>query len=265
MPYLINTSLIIPGGPRFLNQEKMKKQHRWEWGVHLEGGHSALNSGKLNRLFASADAVSSPGSTFTGNAAYRPPSPLKAGYGISSGVFVRRILSGRFNFSAGMNYKQFTTSHVVGEKFDSSFLSAPGSGIAQQPVSTFYRRGESGKFINRYHFIEIPFFLETKLLKRSKLPVTWNAGLSVSRLIKGTQLDYDYSKGVYSEDDVHLNKTQFSALTGLSMRFFDQYRFPLEIGPQVQYGLNDFMHKEKNGSKHLVFVSLQANFILGRK
>jgi hypothetical protein len=266
IPSSINTSLIIPGEPRFTKQEEKKQVNRWEWGLHMQAGRFGLNSGKLTSFFASADALSSNNNfSGAGNTAYRPPSPVKAAMGFSTGIIARRIISDRFTLSAGLNYSQFTTSHVVGEKFDTSFWSGLNPSFVPQSESTYYRLGDSRKYLNRYHFIELPVLLETKLFRRSKLPVSWNAGFAVSRLITGTQLSYDYSTGLYSEDDAHVNKTQFSVITGLSTRFFDRRRFPLEVGPQVQYGLSNFLHYDTDGSKHLVFFSLQANFILGRK
>jgi hypothetical protein len=258
------------------------KRGRWQWGVQTEAGFTGVtqngllgglfsflnNSSEVNKV---ADVANAPFQNTVGNGAavYAPqfprpingPSEITMGPSISIGGFVQRTLSRRFTLSVGVQYAYLSTRTIVGSKVNTS-RAVNQANYSARLVDSYYDANNTEDYTNRYHFIEIPVLLHTKLNKSMRSPITWDLGLSVARMVGTTALHYDGLGGVYYKDNSLFNKTQWVAATGFNIGLFQQSKHPLAIGPSVRYNMTNMLKKEYNVSQHLWSVGLKATVLL---
>jgi hypothetical protein len=260
------------------------KRGRWQWGVQAEAGFSGVTrNGLLGGLFnflnsttevnKVADVAAAPSQNFQGatNGAitYAPqfprpingPSEITMGPSLSVGAFVQRTFSKRFSLSAGVQYAYLSTRTAVGSKVNNS-RAVNQANYSARLVSSYYDANNTEDYTNRYHFIELPVTLHTKLNKSMRVPITWDLGLSFAKMVGTTALHYDGYGGVYYKDNSLFNKTQWVASTGFNIGLFQQSKHPLAIGPSLRYNMTNMLKKEYNINQHLWSVGLKATVLL---
>ncbi len=243
-----------------------KKSSHWKIGFNIAPGISSVKRG----LFSTAlnvNAASSPSLPVTGGptSAYSSPSEIKSGFSFDVGVSISKSISKRLLFSTGLNYHYYSTNITIGKFVDSGtnvFSSYNNSSLTSQ-VNGYYVSG-SNKYINSYHFLELPLSLGLQLNKSQKNPLIWEAGLSVSYLINSNALNFDTIKNVYYKNRDLFNKTQLNAATSL-MVGFHIHKNEMQIGPQLQYGLSKLLNKSTGNDEHSFFAGIKFSYILNKK
>jgi hypothetical protein len=251
-------------------QKQKKKTKRWAFGMNASGGVSTLSEGKigfnntqiatvLNRqqvpAFASP-AVMPPPST--------SPSKIYPGLSFSAGLTAKYHLSKRFSLSTGINYLQMNTISKVGYKLEQSSNALANMNAITDPVMYLPPANDEVRdYDNKYHFIELPVNLHTRINKSEKLPLFINAGFVMSKLIKSNSLHYDAIEHYYYSDDNLLKKTQTAVSTGISFVVFNKTKTPLWIGPTVRYNLSKALKAEISPSnKHFMGVGLDMKWFI---
>lgn len=264
---LINTSLIsFKENPFFKVPNKLQNQRRrLEWGLSLQAGRSSLTNGTLNKIFSGAVMDFSAIAALSPNVIYREPYPTRASAGFSAGAFMKKNLSEMFSISIGITYTLYSTSTIVGKKFDSLLLPQPSFAANQLVSNQYFRIGSAGSYTNKYHYIEMPVVLQTRLTRNWKLPLYWDLGFSPSRLLTSNALHFDKNRGVYFKDNQLINKAQFNIITGLPATLSLKKKFILQAGPQLQYGFSNVPANEKDSGKHFLFLGLKATVLPGKK
>ena len=256
---------------------KKTKSSNWKWGINGSAGISNLSdesffggivSGitgaeKALVLDLAPAAYNAPPSNAGPQAVIYEPSTIEKGFSFSFGAFVQKNISKRFSVSTGLQYSFYSTHIQVGNRIDSSALVQ--NAVGSLNVSQFYRSAPvttTREYTNRFHFVELPVSVHAQLNKGKRLPIFWNAGLSLSYLVSTNALHFDSRTGVYYKDNGLFNKLQSNLSTGFSVSLWNSSRMPVNIGPQLQYGLTNFMKHEVDGSRHLFFLGLNAKVFL---
>jgi len=180
-------------------------------------------------------------------------------------VFAERRLSKRISFSAGIYYHYYSAKIRTGDFVDSSALvySAPASG-QRSVVNGYYRNGNGHGYTNNYHFVELPVTVNFQLNKSRKMPVIWEAGMSLSYLVGSNALQFDPYRNVYFENNQLINKTQLNGVTAIMVGFHLGYN-ELQLGPELRYGLTGLLKSGESYSQHLFSYGLRLSFIPGKK
>jgi hypothetical protein len=240
-------------------------KNHWKWGIEVNAGLSKIiDGGFFNLLEKSTVAdVASYSSQFpsTNPGGVATPSAIASGFGYSAGGFLEKQLSKKIDFSIGINYSRFNTEIHVGQEVDSPMVINNGSS-AQANVSGFYREAGSKEYHNHYDYIVLPAELHVKIGRNVKVPLYWNAGLSISRFISTNSLHYDGTSRIYYKDDNLFNKTQIGISSGFSVKGMEKNKFPFVIGPSIQYNVTNLLKKQVHGNNHLLFVSLDMKLLL---
>lgn len=265
---LINTSLglIINNLPDNLSLQKIKKPG-WLWGLTFQAGRSGVTDGHLNSLFESRELANISGGN-TANVGFTPggiihsrPSKLKAGPGFSLGMFAKKALTRRMTISVGLNYTLYSTTHKVGKKVDSARI-VRQSNADQKSIEEYFLLGNNESYNNKYHFFELPVLIETPLTRNPKIPLHWNLGFSLSRLITSNALHFNGSARIYYKDNNLFNRSQLNIITGLPIRFIAGKKYAFQAGPQFQYEISNLIDKQRVGAKHFFFAGLKADFLI---
>jgi hypothetical protein len=242
------------------NKETMKSP----WSIGFTGSVGASNVNQS--LFQSLNpanlsyalnypAINSSGSPVATNSS----SETHAGFSFAVGVSVKRNLSNRVSWSAGLGYHYYSTGIHTGFPVDSAFTVY--SGFTQSTsVNSYYRNGDGKDYTNQYHFIELPLNLSFQLNKSRKTPINWEAGVSFAWLVSSNALHFDPYNNVYFENDQLFNKIQWNALTAILIGF-PVHDHSLQIGPQVQYGLSSLLKNSSSSPGHLIYFGLKCSFI----
>jgi hypothetical protein len=239
-----------------------KKSKKWSYGLSAFAGISAVNEGHLlNFNNAQVEDVSQVPS-FAPQPSYKPSS-ISPGMAYSGGLFVRRELNKKFAITLGANYLQLNTRSKVGNReYGAQVVNAGSSGY--QVVSSFFRveRDRTSEYHNRYHFIEVPMELHTRLNRSARMPIQLNTGVAVSQLLKSTSLHFDGTTGVYYKDDRLLNQTQLAAKTGVSIGILNKTKRPLWIGPSAKYNISKILKKDVSARTNFMSVGVDVKMFI---
>ncbi len=185
-------------------------------------------------------------------------SEINTSFSFIAGLTVNRYLSKRISISAGLNYHYFSTHIHIGNAVDSpiTVYNNASYNLSSQPyfINSFYQNGNVHNYTNQYHFIELPVSVNFQLNKSEKLPVYWEAGLSLSYLISTNALFFDSNGNVYYQNKELFNKTQLSGATSILVGI-PIHKNQLQLGPQIQYGITGLLGT--GGSEHLFYGGLK--------
>lgn len=270
--------------PEVAQAAKVQKKagpSRWQFGVQAEGGYSGVTKdgllGFLEKNYTPVPDLASP--SFSNSMTFAPqfprpvnkPSNLTMGLSFSVGGFVKRALSNRLSLSAGLQYTYLSTRQVVGAKMNNNRTvnRAPST---SQVVTEYYDANTNANFnnpnkstqnyTNRYQFIELPVTLHTRLNRGKRVPITWDAGFSVSKLLGTNALHYDGLGGVYYQDNSLFNKTQWAVSTGFNVQLLKHTQHPLTVGPVMRYNITPMLKKDFSTGQHVWAVGLRATILL---
>jgi hypothetical protein len=252
---------------------KKVKQSSWKWGLAGSAGISNLNDGSffdgiLDGIISGEKALVadvSPNAMNNNNApsptaVINKPSSIEKGFSFSIGGFIQKNLSKRFSIATGLQYSYYSTKIQVGRRVDSTTLLQNAFGSLN--VTQYYRPPvpTTHEYTNRFHFVELPLTVNFKISNR--LPIHWNAGLSLAYLVSTNALHFDSQTGVYYKDNSLFNKMQANLSTGLSVSLWNKSKMPVHVGPQLQYGLTNLMKRDVSAAKHLFYFGLNTRIFL---
>ena len=190
-------------------------------------------------------------------------SEINTGFSFIAGLTVDRYLSKRVSISAGLNYHYYSTHIQTGYAVDSpvAVFNSYSSLAPTYLVNGFYQNGAVHNYTNQYHFIELPVLVNFRLNKNDKLPVYWEAGLSLSYLISTNALFFDPNGNLYYQNKELFNKTQLSGVTSILIGI-PVHKNELQLGPQLQYGFTGLLKSGAVSSQHLFYGGLKISYVL---
>lgn len=266
----LNSKIIAkPSLPKYTDPspkklDLKKKQSKLSYGLMGTAGISSVSEGNFFDLNINKSQVEDVATT----AAFAPqpyrPSSISSGFTYSLGAFVKRDLSKRFSLSAGLNYLQLNTQNKVGSRVNARQVVNNGNS-GYIIVTSFYslqQAQQPSEYRNRYHFLEVPVELHTRLNRSEKLPLYLNTGVAVSRLLKSNSLHFDGSTGVYYKNDKLLNQTQLATKAGFSVGLFNKTTRPVWVGPFARYNVSKILRKDVSASKSFASFGVDVKLFI---
>ncbi|HZE83483.1 MAG TPA: hypothetical protein VE035_04200, partial [Puia sp.] len=195
--------------------------------------------------------------------------PIQPDFSFWAGIFAQRPILKRISLSVGLNLHYYsaiisTGKQVINPPIASPVTSSLFYGSTGSPVTSlsypYYPSGTGSRFTNRYYFLELPLALQWQLNRSRKLPIFWEAGLSVSRLMGADALYYDGKMGVYYKNKGYNEQTELNASTAL-MVGLNSGAGRMQLGPQLQYGLTSL--NSGISGQHLWYGGIKFTLILG--
>jgi|GEM_PF-1386451 len=247
-------------------KEEKKKSSPWTFGVTGGAGLSNANQDLFKPLYSSSPvsnstANPSPTPAPTGSANY-VPSAVEAGFSFNLGGFVNRSFSKRISVSAGLGYHYYSTKMHTGTYVNSPTYFYLSYGALDR-TSAYYANGKDHAYTNQYHFLEMPLTANIQLNKSTRMPIIWEAGLSLSYLLSSDALSYDPVSNIYYNSSRYMNKLQFNGITAV-MVGLPVGKSALQLGPQLQYGFTGLLKSGYGSPGHLIFYGLKISFIPGK-
>jgi hypothetical protein len=221
---------------------KLKKP--WKWGLNFSVGVSGVPNkflGSLDKSFASADALFS--SSPPPNNLTPLPSKITSSAALVAGVLIEKNISKKISIVTGLNYKMFSTTNKVGARDNSSQRYS-----LNNAVSSYH---------NSYHFVELPVSFKIGTNSK-KLPLFWDAGISISRLISSNALQFNSTYILYDRDNSLFNKSQIGLNTGLYASLFTGKHTSIQVGPHMYYGTTKVAEQGLYINQHFTFIGLKT-------
>jgi hypothetical protein len=228
-------------------KKRAEKNNKWSWKLQGSYGSSTVKTGLIEgQTRALGNTFASP--MVVGNGISYPPAskPQNAG-SFSIGIHANKTLNSRFSLFTGLQYTYFSTNILVGETMSRN---AAFQANFTQASSRYIGTGQSRTYKNKYHFIDIPFGLDWKPLKR--IPLQMQTGITVSRLVNTDALLYDQSTGVYYLDKDAIEKSQIHLFSNLSYQIWKNKKLNLYAGPYMRYGLTGLEKGNMSKEGHLL-------------
>ena len=237
---------------------------KWKWGLHITPGISSLSDHGLSFPQNNSDRLMFSNSVGSGSGlppARQKPSDTKPGFAFQVGAFVQRQLSSRTSLSLGLQYGYYSNVLRIGNRRDSllSVLDFSGGQI-------YNAGGDTIKYTNHYHFIELPLSFQWQLNKNKVKPFIWSTGFTMGQLIASNAIMYDTAyNGVYYQNKKLLNKTQFSLSTGFSWTIANNKKVQWSLGPVANIHLNKLIDSPFDNKGYLFFVGLRTGILFNQK
>jgi len=233
---------------------------QWRSGFSVTVGTSTVNRGifsSFNRTYSPATSVTGPGQA-PGNPSESPVSP---DFSFGLGDFLYKELSRRVMVSAGINYRYYSTTILTGRAVDSSlsFANANRYGLPSG-VNSYFRTGTTNRYVNQYHFIEVPVLADIGLSPRRKVQLVWEVGASLGVFLTSNALHFDPTTRVYYKDIRQFNELQANASTSILI-CVKILKTRVQVGPQFQYGWSDLLHRNSENPGHLLYGGIKISFL----
>jgi hypothetical protein len=250
--------------------QKNLSEKKWKWGLHITPGISSLNGRSLSfgsQTTADAFNYQSPvtGGTTGAPRVIQKPSEPSPGFAFQAGGSAQRQLSSRTGFSLGLQFGYYSNQIGIGNRRNSALRFNQSANMSNNN-DVYNAGGDTVKFTNQYHFIELPINFQWQLNKNKVKPFIWSIGLTPGQLIASNALMYDTAfGGVYYENKNLLNKTQFSMSTGFSWTIANTHRAQWNIGPVTNIHLNKLFDSPFENKQYLFFVGLRTAVLFNQK
>lgn len=183
-----------------------------------------------------------------------PPLQPKPISSYSIHVMMKKPISSRTRISLEPGYRQWNLRQSTGQKMHSP----DGDYYLSHPVGT-------NIYKSKFHFLELPVSLETKLNQGSSPALFWHGGIHLSRLLSSKILQFDYENAHYIRDNSSFAPWQAGLNTGLDFLIFAQKDIPIKIGPYFYYNLSKISKEGLYEGKHLSSAGLKMEFLLSKK
>ena len=230
-------------------QIEKEQKTKWDMGIVFAVGQSSTAGAYLGSTANSSYYNALALSNGSNNSINYAPSEIKPGVAFTTGITASKKLSVKINFMTGVNYKLFTTSIATG-----NYSSLNG---AQS-----YSQGNTNRYSNYYHFVEIPLAIQLQLANIKKHPVYFEGGLTFSQLISTNSLQYNVSQSKYYIDNSLFNKTIIGLSAGLFINLASNSKAPLLLGPHFYYSASTIAGSGLYANTHYSFIGINIRKIL---
>ena len=223
-------------------------------------GSSEVSTGRFNYQSSAGSGTAIPPGR-------QKPSDVKAGFALQAGAFVQRQLSSRTSLSLGLQYGYYSNILHIGNRRDSLINNNQFANVLNGNGNFIYNAGgDTIKYTNQYHFIELPFSFQWQLNKNKTKPFIWSTGFTIGQLIASNAVMYDTAfNGIYHQNKKLLNKTQFSLSTGFSWTIANNKKVQWSLGPVANIHLNKLIDNPFENKRYLLFVGLRTNVLFNQK
>ncbi len=243
-----------PGLPSKSDDDSVRSS-KWKWGASVQGGQTLLDKVAFQSQPASDLMYYSPNLS-TGGIPSTPNTSLlikrrnAAAMGVK--IFVERKLSRSVDISAGIQYSYFSFINEVGNRLDSS--------LTVYSAATY-----THSYRNNLGFVEIPVSARFRLTSEHALPIYWNAGVAVSRLIHSNALQLHVTNRMYYVDNSFFRNMQVNLSAGFAVEVLKGKNFSINTGP---YFYLQPSHLAKEGiyeQRRLISYGFNAEILFNKK
>ena len=252
-----------------IKKQKQSPSKKITGGIHFQTGISATHNRSFPTFsenksaffaYAPGTAVNSPANNYN---IYTALKKMKPGISFQVEYSFTKQLSLKTSLTAGLQY-HYASDHIKAGVRRDSLTNLQSNNFSALTGTSFYQ-GNNEDFTNQYHFLELPLNFQWQINKGKRLPISWETGIVLSRLIHSNGLVYDTSFGGYYYNDKNsFNKMMLSVATGLSFKINASKKIKWSIGPDMRFALTPLRKPEADKNKYLISGGLHVNILFPR-
>ncbi len=251
------TDTILVAGKSLIKQPLQKP--KWKVGINILAGISDnLQFGNGKNMGANSSLSIPPVSTFGNNTS--TPLSFTTSYSFGIGGFISKALNKKFDFSVGANYHFYQTSSRVGHKINRSASNFNSTFLQDISINDYYTYDNVAWFRNNYHLLQMPILVSYKMNKNTSHNIRLSAGIAPGYLV-GTKALFD-NKGsrILYEDKKQFHHFNISVNAGAMWGWKNKNGNEIELGPVLQYQINNFVKPVVSTPQHLFFTGIKTIF-----
>ncbi len=226
--------------PVALSLEKQSvKKHKWTIGFTLSGGSAWIKGKEAQALYANNVLTSSFNTAYVyyplrSSYVYYPsrPTSFRTSFSFTAGVFAERNLTANTSVSLGLSYSHLSLQNNVSNSFE---------------------------------FVQLPVLFHFRVNRNDHLPLTFDAGVTVSQLAASNAQQYNYFSDRWYHDNDLFNQFQANMHTGFSFTVFNKKGRQIRVGPAFSYGVIPMANQGLYEGQHLGVLNLHAEMLFGKK
>ncbi|MGZ8558407.1 MAG: outer membrane beta-barrel protein [Chitinophagaceae bacterium] len=250
---------------------RIKPVPKIKWGIDLSVGISSFKENIFSiydgqkSIFMDNNPSPVSGGSNNAQSSIRSPSSIQSNPAFRVGVAGEMKLSRISSISSGLRYAYFSNRIKVGTYTD-TVIALSNTFSQASRADAIYRGTYNQEYNNRFHFIQLPVQYQLQLNKGIKVPISWNAGVSVGYLFSTNSLVYDTAAGgIYFRTKDAFNKVQVNFNTGFSFRFGNKSKLQWSLGPELSLGLNKLMKTEFTTKQYLLYSGITGRIMFTKK
>jgi len=226
--------------PLALNLKKQAiKKRKWTIGFTLSAGSAWVEGKEPHALYANNVQTSGFNSGYVyyplrSSYAYYPSRPIsfRTSFSFTAGVVAERNVTPKTTASLGLSYSHLSLQNNVA---------------------------------NNFEFLQLPVLFHFRVNRNDQLPLTFDAGVTVSQLVASNAQQYNYFSDRWYHDNDLFNQFQANLHTGFSFTVFDKKGRQIRIGPAFSYGFTPMANQGLYEGKHLGVLNLHAEMLFRKK
>ncbi len=232
---------------------------KWKVGINILAGISDnLQFGNGKNMDVNSSLSIPPVSTFGNNTS--TPLSFTTSYSFGVGGFISKPLNKKFDFSVGVNYHFYQTSSRVGNKINRSASNFNAAFLQDISINDYYTYENIAGYKNNYHLLQTPILVSYKMNKNASHSFRLLGGIAPGYLV-GTKALFD-NKGsrILYEDKKQFHHFNISVNAGAMWGWKNKNRNEIELGPVLQYQINNLVKPVVSTPQHLFFTGIKTNF-----
>ena len=251
------TDTILVASKSLIKQPLQKP--KWKAGITILIGISdnfQLGNGK--NMDANESLSNPPPTAYAANVSTRLNFTTSFSFGV--GGFISKPLNKRVDFSVGINYHFYQTSSRVGNKINRSASNFNSTLLQDISINDYYTYDNVGGFENNYHLLQTPVLVSYKMNKNTSHNIRLSGGIAPGYLL-GTKALFDNKGGrILYEDKEQFHRINLSVNAGAMWGWKNKNGNAIEVGPVLQYQINNLVKPVVSTSQHLFFTGIKTNF-----
>lgn len=257
----LKKQLLSNANSKNKSEQAKTSKNGWKTGFTAFAGISNNQPG-LHLINKQADSYEAQVNTTGGQSSTIPKLTYMPAVSFGVGVFAIKKLSNKMTFSIGGDYHFYQANSKVGSKYNGILNAIRPTSLNQSIVTEYYSFGNTNRFSNKYHLVEMPIQLSFRLNKQKKTPVAITTSLIPGYLFGSSALYANANSNAYYVEKEQFRQFQLFAAVGLMFSVKKAFDSRLSIGPVFQYNLTNMTKGDLQSDQHLLFGGIKTNFIL---
>jgi hypothetical protein len=173
----------------------------------------------------------------------------------SIGFYAGKNINSRWKLITGLNYAYQSNTIKTGNRIDTTLLMSFGN--TRVVADSYFQNGNSNKYKNTFHFLELPLLLQYGFGKSRSFYA--ESGATFNYLLGSNALLYSNTYAAYVNDAAAFNKLNVLINAGAGVNLLLRSKFSFSAGYQFRYGIGAITKTafgDQHSINHLLYLRI---------
>ena len=183
-------------------------------------------------------------------------------YSFGIGGFISKPLNKRFDISLGVYYHYYQVNSRVGNNVSRNANYFDSTLRQNTSINDYYSYGDVAWYKNNYHLLQFPFLISYKINKNVNKSIKLSGGIVPGYLFGSKALFDNKSSRIFYVNKDQFHRINLSMNAGILWSLKNKNGNAIEIGPMLQYQINNLVKPFVSNQQHLFFAGIITQFII---